>query len=107
MGLKKQGLINRKNKEILSNRNKISDVKFKSSKGKVSNKFQPTVSREVRDKIMPNMHAENIDPKKLSTPNDMGLMRHENGRKYIKIDKSYIEVKEREGYFSSRKMVEG
>ncbi|EOS92636.1 hypothetical protein LU631_25785 (plasmid) [Erwinia tracheiphila] len=103
VGLKKQGLINRKNKEILSNRNKISDVKFKSSKGKVSNKFQPTVSREVRDKIMPNMHAENIDPKKLSTPNDMGLMRHENGRKYIKIDKSYIEVKEREGYFFIKK----
>jgi len=103
LGLKKQGMINRKNKEILSSHNKISGVKFKPGKGKSSNKLQPTVSRKVRDKIMPDMYAKNIDSKKLSAPNDMGLMLHENGRKYIRIDKSYVEVKEREGYFYIKK----
>lgn len=103
VGLKKQGVINRKNKEILSNHNKISGVKFIPSKGGRSKNFQSSVSKEVRNNIMPDMHAKNIDTKKLSAPNDMGLMLHENGRKYIRIDKSYVEVKEREGYFFIKK----
>ena len=52
---------------------------------------------------MPNMHAKNIVPKKPSAPNDMGLMRYENGIKYIKIDKLHVEIKEREGYFFIKK----
>ncbi|MCW1975803.1 UNVERIFIED_ORG: hypothetical protein FHW05_004714 [Pantoea agglomerans] len=103
VGLKKQGRINRKNNEILLNHNKISGVKFTPNKGGRSKNSQPTVSKEVRNKIMPNMYAKNIDPKKLSAPNNMGLMRHENGKKYIKIDKSHVEVKEREGYLFIKK----
>ncbi|HGY3149399.1 TPA: hypothetical protein ACNVU4_003504 [Morganella morganii] len=99
VGIRKQGRINRKNRAILSNHYKISHVKFKPNNGKLSNKSQSTVSRAVRNKIMPNMYAKNIDPKKLSAPNDMGLMRHEDGGRYIKIDKFYVEVKKRKGYF--------
>jgi len=45
LGLKKQRIINHKNKEILSNNNETSGMKLKLNKGKVSNKFQPKVSK--------------------------------------------------------------
>lgn len=102
MGLKKQAALMGRNRKVLS-RNNIKSIKFASRRRDVITRVPPPVTKSVRKRITPEMIEKNFDPKKITGQNDIGLMLHENGKKYLKINNSYVEVKANNGHLYIKK----
>lgn len=84
---------NLKMKKILDENEKIDTIIFKTNPSLGNKKNHSYLSREMKNKIQPEMYAKNVHREDLSLPDLMGLRHDANGNTYLKIHNDFIKIK--------------